>query len=86
MIDMKKPVFVYPEQVDTRGRVPVIWINNTGYKYHHESTAKGYVSRKSHAGGGVLAYPYEGRFGKGYVVFSPRYDTTNYCFVRYYLL
>ena len=86
MIDMTKPVFVYPEQIDTRGPKPILWIHGKAYKFHHEATAKGYTSRKSKAGGGVWAYPYSGKYGDGFVTYSPRFDTTNYCTVRYYTL
>lgn len=53
------------------------------YKYHHTATAKGYVSRK---GVDHEALPYVGKFGTGYVVHTPRFDTTRYHYVTYYVL
>lgn len=54
----------------------------SNYVYHHSATRRGYVSRK------VLdpeAEPYSGRFGRGYVVRLPRWDTTQYVTVDYYV-
>ncbi len=50
--------------------------------YHHSATRRGYVSRK------VLepeAEPYSGRFGRGYIVRLPRWDTTQYVTVDYFI-
>lgn len=48
---------------------------------HHTARRRGYVSRKT--AGRVEAY--SGRFGHGFVVLSPRWDTTVYCYVTYYI-
>lgn len=52
-----------------------------GYVLHHTATARGYVSRK---GGGVIK-PYNGRFGAGYVHLRPRWDTSAYVYIDYYI-
>lgn len=51
------------------------------YKYHHTASAKGYVSRKSDG----IVKPYSGKFGTGYIVQRPRYDTTQYIYIDYYI-
>lgn len=49
----------------------------SGYKAHHTAKASGYVSREADAP--AVFDIYEGRFGKGFKVYSPRYDTNRYC-------
>lgn len=55
--------------------------NNSNYRYHHTGSRRGYESRK----GSGHVESYNGRFGKGYVVISPRWDTTQYVDVHYYI-
>ena len=50
-------------------------------KLHHVGSRRGYESRKSI--GHVESY--KGRFGEGYIIISPRFDTTQYVNVEYYL-
>lgn len=50
-----------------------------GYKIAKLSTMAGYISRKLIA----LIQPYEGKFGKGYIVHKPRYDNTGYHDIYY---
>ena len=50
-------------------------------KEHHTARCIGYVSRKSQG----IVEPYKGRFGKGYKLLTPAYDSTYYCFVTYYI-
>lgn len=52
---------------------------------HHTATARGYVSR---VGGHTKPIPYSGKFGKGFTTFSPppRWDTTRWCFINYYII
>ena len=57
------------------------FFDEEGLREHHTSKAQGYVSRKS----GGFAIPYKGRFGEGYKYFSPRYDSSRYCDVTYYV-
>ena len=52
-----------------------------GTTYHHTSTARGYVSRKA----ACKVVPYNGKFGRGYAVYTPRWDSTKYCNVAYYV-
>ena len=47
----------------------------------HTSLTRGYVSRR----GGAQVKPYAGRFGKGYRVLTPNWDSTRYCNVTYYV-
>lgn len=50
-------------------------------RFHHSASRRGYVSRKSNG----FVEPYSGRFGTGYVIVTPRFDTTRYVDVSYYL-
>ena len=51
------------------------------YRLHHTASRRGYVSRKT---SGRLE-PYDGVFGRGYVVITPRWDTTQYVSIAYYI-
>ena len=53
-----------------------------GLKVSHTSLSRGYVSRKNREGEMVK---YQGRFGKGYKVFTPNFESTRYCYVTYYI-
>ena len=56
-------------------------INGKRYELHHTATVNGYMSRKVTE----KLEEYNGRFGTGYKVHRPRYDTTNYHYVDYYV-
>lgn len=58
------------------------WLEKHNYVKHHTAACRGYVSRKDDS---YIMEPYSGRFGDGYKVFTPRYDTTQYCWVTYYV-
>jgi len=60
-------------------------LEQNGYKVIHTGSKRGYVSRKSTAED-RKAYPYKGKYGEGYTVDMPRWDTTSYCNVAYYTL
>jgi len=49
---------------------------------HHTSLCRGYVSRKDNL---VRWDNYAGRFGKGIRVYSPNYESTQYCYVTYWV-
>lgn len=51
------------------------------YRIHHIASRRGYESRK----GEGHAEPYTGRFGTGYIWVSPRYDTTQYVTITYFV-
>lgn len=55
--------------------------NNPLYKYHHTGSRRGYESRKSD---GHLER-YKGVFGEGYIIVTPRFDTTRYVDLQYYI-
>lgn len=55
--------------------------HDPAYAEHHTAAARGYVSRR----GGAHVLPYVGRFGKGYKVIRPRWDTSQYVWVTYYI-
>lgn len=47
----------------------------------HTSTSRGYVSRKTEG----IVEKYEGKFGKGYALYTPNWDSTRYCYVTYFV-
>ena len=53
----------------------------SGCTFHHTATRAGYESRRGHG----HFEPYSGRFGAGYVYVRPRYDTSRYVYIDYYL-
>jgi hypothetical protein len=48
---------------------------------HHTSYIRQYVSRKR----GAYVKQYAGRFGRGYVVLSPNWNSTWYSYITYYI-
>ena len=50
-------------------------------KHHHTATFRGYVSRKSE---GIVS-EYEGKFGKGYIIDLPNWDSTRYAYRSYWI-
>lgn len=58
-----------------------LWESLGIVKYHHTAATRGYISRLSK--GYVCGYV--GRFGIGYALYTPRWDTTNYHYVSYYI-
>lgn len=56
---------------------------NEGKIYeHHSAYFSGYVSRKAED---VIAYPYKGHFGVGYVVDFPNWNSTRFSYRTYYI-
>lgn len=55
--------------------------NNPNYFIHHTASRRGYISRKSEG----RVEKYSGRFGKGYILETPRFDTTQYTYTTYYI-
>lgn len=67
-----------------------ITINGKQYKIDHTSYKRGYMSRKCTSipikavkAGQITTY--EGRFGKGYTVETPAFNTTRYHWITYLL-
>ena len=60
-------------------------INDDRYYLHHTAYYKGYVSRKV-VYDDLPVVPYKGRFGTGYTVDLPSYESTRYCRRQYYIL
>lgn len=69
----------------TRQRVDIITAQeierSPNYYFHHRANAKGYVSRVH----GGWCEVYQGRFGEGYVITRPRFDTTNFYYIEYWI-
>lgn len=53
-------------------------------RFHHSALFRGYVSR-TRKDEDVVAYPYSGRFGTGYVAYFPNWSSTNYSYIAYYV-
>lgn len=51
------------------------------YKLHHTASRKGYESRKTSG----HVEPYSGKFGKGFILVTPRWDTTRFVNIEYYI-
>lgn len=60
-------------------------LNDDRYYLHHTAYYKGYVSRKADYDH-LPVTPYRGRFGIGYTVDLPSYESTQYCRRQYYVL
>lgn len=58
-----------------------IRLNGNTYTLHHSATARGYTSRVVYPD----VKPYSGKFGKGYTLHYPRFDTTQYHTIAYYI-
>lgn len=57
---------------------------NNKYFLHHTSYCRKYISRKLRG----QEYPiekYNGRFGRGYKVYTPNYGSTQYSYVEYWI-
>ena len=60
-------------------------VKDDRYYLHHTSYARGYVSRKT-GYDHLPVTPYKGRFGVGYTVKLPSYESTRFCRIQYYVL
>lgn len=58
--------------------------NSNEYELHHTGSRRGYVSRKANVDE-LKAQKYDGRFGTGYTVEMPRFDSTQYVDVEYWI-
>ena len=66
-------------------RITITELEKT-HKLSHCSLARGYVSRKTDPK--TTEYyvnEYNGRFGKGYKMFQPNYESSRYCYVCYWI-
>ena len=57
-------------------------LKDKGYAHHHTAWTRGYISRMLEHG---VPQPYKGRYGVGYTVGIPSYDSTRYYRVAYYI-
>ena len=58
---------------------------NEGTLYvHHSAYFSGYVSR-TRKEEEIIAYPYKGHFGTGYIVDSPNWNSTRFSYRTYYI-
>ena len=57
-------------------------INGDICKYHHTATTAGYVSVKCEEAEPI---PYKGHFGEGYKIRIHNPESTQYCYVQYWI-
>lgn len=57
-------------------------IESEGYAFSHEALHRGYFTRKGNL---AKVIPYQGRFGGGFKVILPNYNSTNYVRVMYFI-
>lgn len=63
----------------------LIVLKSRGVLYeHHESTFKGYISRKLSVDE-LPVLPYKGKFGVGFKVLLPNWESTKYSRVKYFI-
>lgn len=62
--------------------IPVCKLDDiiNGLKLHHTSLCRGYVNA-----GVAMVEKYDGKFGKGFRVFTRNKESTTYCIATYYL-
>lgn len=61
-------------------------VDGKTYKYRHTSLYAGYIGRKKTLQECVAdAQPYHGRYGDGYTVHTPNYNTQRYHDCSYYI-
>lgn len=53
-------------------------------KEHHTALIRGYVSRRQKVED-ITATPYKGRYGAGYIIDYPNYESTRYSLRTYYI-
>lgn len=54
--------------------------------FHHRASKRGYISRKAISNAAEIIAritPYKGRFGVGYTIARPRWDTNSYYYIDY---
>lgn len=59
-------------------------VRNGELKYHHTAKVLGYVSRRTKREEYKIE-SYTGRFGKGYKIHTPSFDSTRYHDISYYV-
>lgn len=57
-------------------------LKDLGFRLDHTASERGYISRKID----FKIVPYIGRFGIGVKLLCPRYDTTQYVYICYYIM
>lgn len=77
MVTIDGITFLHGEHEDL-----VNYLSEHGYKYHHTEPRRNYVSDRQRA---FNAYMYNGKYGEGYIIETPRYNTTNYCWISYFI-
>jgi hypothetical protein len=51
------------------------------FELHHTALTRRYISRKTDG----FVTPYQGKFGKGYTLEHPNWDSNRYSFISYYI-
>lgn len=53
-----------------------------GRRKHHVATVRTYVSRRTHL---YDVAEYEGKYGKGYTILLPNWQSSRYSYIAYYV-
>jgi hypothetical protein len=56
-------------------------MDDNNIKMHHSARARKYISRRNDS---CELEEYDGKFGKGYKLFTAAWDSSQYCWVTYY--
>jgi|DEB0MinimDraft_6_1074348.scaffolds.fasta_scaffold21092_2 hypothetical protein len=57
------------------------WYDHNEFELHHTALTRRYISRKTDG----LVSAYKGRFGQGYTLEHPNWDSNRYSFISYYI-
>ena len=60
-------------------------VSDSVLSFSHAAWHRGYISRKTERDESYSVYSYDGRFGKGFVVYKPSFKSTTYHIVEYYI-
>lgn len=75
-----KSIITINSDVTYEGEVNILKIVY-GLHLHHKSAKAGYISRKLEC----VREEYHGKFGDGYILLRPRYDTQRYVTCEYWV-
>ena len=68
---------------------PIRTIRGIKCRYSHTSLKQGYVSRvkpnPEHPSSKGYYEPYSGRFGEGFAEMEPKWNSTCYCYISYWI-
>lgn len=60
-------------------------LKENGFHLIKKSLKRGYISRKAYNGNAGLLKDYNGRYGNGFTVERPNFNSTQYCWIEYWI-